>query len=263
MWGLRIIKLDFSAQISECFRMDATLNKIRLHLLKSKTWRYLRYVHLREYVARIAPEIETVGVCGAGHGWAELALAVEFPHITFTLTDIISAPSYPNYHRAMEFAWANGIDNVRFSIWDVLHKTKRRFDLVASTEMLEHIKDDEPAAANMREAASKYVYCLVPFADQRTNDDAERRTRALETHGHFVCGYDRSRLESLFPDPVFMAGTYWAEHGQKLRSELKDVVPAEIDASATRLAKAAEMDLINRVPIKSSEAQGIKVLARV
>lgn len=236
--------------------------------MQMKTWRYLRYLHLRETFAKVAGEVETVVVCGTGHGYAELALAIEFPHVRFTLTDIVAPgptpehPHYPVYHGAMKLAWAHGVENVGFSIWDVLQPTRRRFDMVCSTEMLEHIEQDERAAANMRATARKYVYCLVPFADKATNANAGKRQRMLERMGHYVLGYDAEDMTRLFPDPVELAGTYWRDAGAVLRARLQEMDAAGIPAAFDALAAEARTDLIDRVPLLSAEAQGIKILSR-
>ena len=237
-------------------------DKLRRTLMQGRTWRYLRYIHLREALLQISDEIETVGVVGAGHGYSEIALAAEFPHIHFTLTDIV-ATGYPNYHKAMDICWKWGIENVRFSVWNVLEPTKRRFDLVCSTEVLKHIEDAEAAAKKMREAAEKYVYCLVPFSDKASNENPNKRKRALEVHGHFVYGYDEQSLERLFPDPVFLKGAYFQEAGQQLRHRLMDLTPAEIDEQLADLKAFAETDLQDRIPQTPQEGQGIKILSRV
>ncbi len=247
---------------------DKLLEQLRTQLMQMKTWRYLRYLHLRETFARVADEVETVVVCGTGHGYAELALAVEFAHVRFTFTDIVAPgpsaehPDYPIYHGAMKLAWAHGVDNVAFSIWDVLQPTQRRFDMVCSTEMLEHIEQDKRAAANMRAAATKYVYCLVPFADKAANANAGKRQRMLERMGHHVLGYDAEEMTRLFPDPVEIAGTYWRDAGAVLRARLQAMEAAEIPAAFDELASLAREDLIDRTPLLSDEAQGIKILSR-
>lgn len=237
------------------------INKLRLRLLMGRTWRYLRYLHLRECVVRISGDIKTVCVCGAGHGLAEVAIAAEFPHLRFTLTDII-AKGYPNYHAAMDAAWKNNINNVEFSIWDVMNETRRRFDLVCSTEMLEHIKDDERAAHSMRSASNKYVYCLVPFATDDQNANPAKRDAAWARHEHHVVGYSANRLRELFPQPISIAGTYWTSTGLKLRTILQSMSDDQIKSDAAPLFKLAEGDLLTAPPAKRA-AQGIKILSRV
>ena len=242
-------------------QMQDNLQTVQLALLRGRTWRYLRYLHFRDYLSRVSNEVETVCVCGAGHGLAELACAIEFPHIEFTLTDII-AEGYPNYHRAMSHAWRWGLDNMRFSVWNVLHATDRRFDLVASTEMLEHVPDITRAVRNMRKAATKYVYCLVPFADDRTNADCAKRERVWADHKHFVFGFDRKSVESLFGEAEHVAGAYWSDAGLPFRQKLAAMTDQDIESSVQDLVKEALADLRDEVPNTLRDAAGIKILAR-
>ena len=241
--------------------MTDKLDNIRLALLRGRTWRYLRYLHFRDYFLRIADQIQTVCVLGAGHGLAETAIALEFPHIRFTLTDIIGK-GYPNYHRAMDYCWKFGINNMDFSIWNVLVPTERRFDLVCSTEMLEHIEDAERAAENMR-AAARFVYCLVPFADDATNADPVKRARAWARHEHYVFGYDDKAICKLFPGCIAVSGTYWEWAGRGFRAKLQDMPDEQIVQSYRGLIAEANDDLVDRIPQSLNEASGIKILSQV
>lgn len=175
--------------------------KTRTTLLVEKRWRYLRYLHLRSAI-------------GVGKGLAELALAVEFPHIQFRLTDIESATTPWSFAQRAVPEWK--LPNVRFDILDITQPPRFEADLVASTEVLEHIEDADQAARHMLAAASRYVFALAPFAEARFNDNANRCRRVFESHGHFVCGYDEAALARLFPDPVEVRGCYWA--GRAFRS---------------------------------------------
>jgi hypothetical protein len=161
----------------------------------------------------------------------------------------------------MSLAWRHGIDNIRFSIWNVLQQTTRRFDLVCSTEMLEHIEMADVAARNIRQAASKYVYCLVPFADQATNADQRRRKDVLDRFQHYVAGYDAGQLTALFPNPVKISGTYWPDAGQAFRRQITAMQPHEIKDRAMSLAALAEADLRDDVPRRSSDCLGIKIIS--
>lgn len=233
-------------------------------LLRGKTWRYLRYLHFRESLLKVVNQVETICICGAGHGLAEIMIAEEFPHLQITLTDIFNAEGgYPNYHRAMDLAWRRGIRNIEFSIWDVLQPTKRGFDLVASTEMLEHIEDAETAARNMVASTKKFLYCLVPFADKAANADANLRRGVWDRHEHFVVGYDAERLTELFPNPVAIHGTYWADTGVSWRARMAEMSGDEIDRESDDLKKAARKDLIAKTPTRFSECQGIKILSDI
>lgn len=228
----------------------------------NRTWRYLRYIHLRDALSRVHKDISTVGIVGAGHGYSEVALALEFPNIEFYLTDII-APNYPNYHKAMDICWKWGISNVKFGIWNVLEPTSHQFDLVCSTEVLEHIEDAETAAKAMILAAKKFIYCLVPFSDPDTNADTKKRARALEQFGHFVYGYDAYSLEKLFPNPLFINGAYFDDAGQILRQKLTELSNIEIDDQMHELIEFANLDIQNRMPLKPKQGQGIKILSKV
>jgi 2-polyprenyl-3-methyl-5-hydroxy-6-metoxy-1,4-benzoquinol methylase len=159
----------------------------------------------------------------------------------------------------MGLAWNWGVDNISFSIWNVLQPTHRRFDLVCSTEVLEHIKDDATAAKHMLEASKKYVYCMVPFATDEQNANEEKRKRAWDLNEHYYCGYNQKMLEPLFGEAYLTAGAYWSE-GTTLRQKLIKMNEDEIVRDAKALIKEAHTDLKDMPPQKCS---GIKFLVRV
>lgn len=241
-------------------------NAERIELMKrrlvlKRRWAYLRYIHAREALLR-AEGVESVLVIGSGHGYAEVTLALEFPGIHFHLTDIESATT-PNYHNARKFAEEWGLSNVTFGLRDILSPEPGRYDMVSSVEVLEHIENDALAAAEMRAAANKYVFALVPFADKATNADQARRERLFKSHGHHVVGYDEEDLRGLFPDVVAMRGCYWKERGGAHRKRLYRMSNKEVSADMAGLRSEAHRDLVNAVPRVYPEAQGIWVLARV
>ena len=168
---------------------------------------------------------------------------------------------YPNYHGALDLAWRWGVDNFKCSVWNVLQPTARRFDLVASTEMLEHVPDIARAVQNMRGAATKYVYCLVPFADDVTNRNPAMRRAAFARHEHVIFGLDQVALESLFGVTPNVAGAYWADAGQPFRKKLLGMTPDEIVAAVPELIDLAAQDLRNAIPSTLEDAAGIKILA--
>jgi len=237
------------------------IQRIELQLMRARKWRYLRYLHLHEYIKGVADQLTTACICGTGHGLAEVALALEFPHIKFTLTDIIST-GYPNYHGAMQLSWNWDIENIEFSIWDVLHPTSKKFDIVCSTEMLEHISNPMLAAENMRAASRKYIYCLVPFSDWKTNMDLKARQRAFERHEHQFYGFDRQMLEGFFGAATRISGVYWHNAGLLLRNELSKLNPNEIAERFDELKVLACEDIRDEIPDSLDEASGIKILSR-
>jgi len=241
--------------------VNRKIQRIELQLMRAKKWRYLRYIHLYEYIKDIAGELTSACICGAGHGLAEIALALQFPHIRFTITDIISS-SYPNYHGAMQLSWNWDIENVEFSIWNVLQPTSKKFDIVCSTEMLEHISNPIKAVENMRKSSSKYNYCLVPFSDWKTNMDVNARQSAFRRHEHQFYGFDRQILEGLFGSATRISGTYWSNAGLLLRNELNKLSPDEIAEHFNELKDLACTDIRDEVPQSLNEASGIKILSR-
>ena len=242
--------------------LEACLAKTRTTLLVEKRWRYLRYLHFREALILVQDDVDNVLAIGVGKALSELALAVEFPDIDFYLTDIESTttPSWGFVQHAVE-EWH--LDNVHLSTLDVTVHPTICADLVCSTEVLEHIEYPQEAAKNMHLAARKYIYCLVPFADLSFNENPIRRQRVLESHGHFVCGFDSGTLTRLFPDPIEIRGCYWLEYGQEFRSKLDKLGGEAIRANSESLAIEAARDVtLGKTPSLRSEAAGIWILAR-
>jgi len=235
------------------------VKRLRLNLLKARGFRYLRYVHLRDFVAKNSGRIETIGVCGAGHGFAELALAIEFPNIEFMLTDIVSPPGRPNYWVVMERCMQWGIKNVRFGVLDALKPPPCQFDAVVSTEVLEHIEDATRAIDNLRKAATKAFYCLTPYADEQQNADVNRRMQAYFRHEHFVCGYDEEFYRRALGNDVQVSGVYWRELGTAFRAELGKMTEQDIEARYNDLIAQAALDLLNKKPAPN-ECLGIKAI---
>lgn len=237
------------------------LAQMRNALILKRRWSYLRYLHAREALV-LAEDIESVLIVGSGHGFAEIALALEFPWIHFHLTDI-EGDKTPNYHRAQEFADKWNLSNATFGIRDILKPERERYDLIYSVEVLEHIEDDALAAAEMRAAAHRYVFALIPFADKTTNRDEAARIRVWEGLGHWRVGYDEEDLRRLFPGIVAMRGCYWREQGTEHRKRLYSMSNEEVTTSMSELQEEAKRDIVDAIPKIYPEAQGIWMLAEV
>lgn len=246
---------DQNSTVNE--HMEAIIKRLML----VRRWSYLRYLHMREGLNH-AEGVESVLAIGCGRGYAEVALALEFPEIHFHLTDVESERT-PNYHIAQKLVDSWGLKNVTFGIRDILTPQPNRYDLVASVEVLEHIENDVLAAQRMREAANKYVFALIPFADKAANSNEALRARVYESHEHCRVGYDEEDLRKLFPDIIAVRGCYWRERGGKLRERLNRMSDDEIKANLTELQAEAQQDIVDTVPTALSEAQGIWMLAKV
>lgn len=246
---------------------DPRLDELIVALLLQRKWSYLRYVHLREGLLAAGP-IESVLAVGAGRGLAELALAVEFPKVHFLVTDVASERT-PNYQLAQSHARNWELPNVEFGILDVGQPIPGRFDLVASVEVLEHIEDDESAIAHMRAAARRFVYCLVPYADDATLADPRQQRRAWARHQHHRFGYSPDRFRTLFDDIAAMRGCYFREAGYPLRLTVDALPEDAIRARAAEFEAAARSDVVDVLPTapatpgEPAEAQGLWVLARM
>jgi hypothetical protein len=223
------------------------LKKLHSHMLLSKGWRFLRYVHLRDFIRRHADQLDDVCVAGAGLGFAELACALEFPDVEFYLTDVV-APGRPNYFHIMDLAMRWEVKNVRFGVWDLLQSAPKRFDAVVSTEVLEHIKDADVALRNQFDAARVAVYALAPFAIQETNANAEKRLQAYLAHEHFVCGFDADFFAAQGRGKVDVHGAYWVDEGLKFRNRLMAMDADSIQDSIDELIASADSDLKSEKP---------------
>ena len=241
-------------------KRDKYLGEVMKRLLLGRRWRYLRYLHLREGFL-FAKGVESVLSIGSGHGYSELALALEFPHVHFHLTDIETDKS-PYYGPTQNLVKTWGVNNVTFGVHDILKPTTQRFDLVTSIEVLEHIENDSLAAAQMRAAANRYVFVLVPFGDKAANADAKLRQRVMENHEHFRVGYDAEDLRALFPSVVTIRGCYWKGRGQEFRKRLYDMTDDQVRDSIEDLQGEALGDIDTFIPTVYPEAQGIWMVAR-
>lgn len=240
------------------------LVKARTQLLLHRRWAYLRYLHLREALvdANRTQDVDTFLAVGCGRGVAEVALAIEHPHIQFHLTDVESDRT-PNFQQAERMVDEWGIPNVTFGTMDIFEPARERFDFVASVEVLEHLEDDDLAAKMLTGLARRFVFTLTPFAHDAANADPARRQRVWENNEHFVVGYDEKRLRELFPSSTSVRGCYWADAGLELRQELTATDDAVIRERAAHYVRAARSDVRHSVPHDLSEAAGIWALARI
>lgn len=239
---------------------EAALVQLRLELMQRKRWRYLRYLHAREALRLIARDA-TVLVIGGGHAMAEVALALEFPKMRFHVTDHEGASHTTAHARAM--IARHGLPNISFGELNILDPADMtQYDLVYSVEVLEHIREDDRAAANMRRLARRHIFTLVPFAEDAINADLTWRARARQNAEHEVVGYDAKRLIALFPDPVTIRGCYWTDGGFLLRQRLGAMTTDEIREQATQLEAQGDTDVRPIIQRSIREAAGIWTLAR-
>ena len=237
---------------------DERKARVRLELLKGKTWRYLRYLHTRQALGLMS-DWKDVLIVGAGNGLAEIALALEFPNKLFHLTDYEGATH--SFKHAKAFVKMFELGNVSFGGLNILKPEIRQFDVVYSVEVLEHIEDDARAALNMNQLSKRYVFCLVPFAQDALNDNVELRKRLYEEYEHFVAGYDAKKLVSLFPNPIAVRGCYWQDAGAIFRRKLTAMDVDAIEKEYEELIFEASKDLKNSVQTIQKDALGIWIVS--
>ena len=240
---------------------ERALARVQLQLLLRRRWAYLRYLHLREGFLQAGgrENVESFLSIGCGAGVAEVMLALEFPHVSFKLTDIGDDARMASILGArMAREW--DIDNVSIGQHDVFAPSDD-FDMVASVEVLEHIDDDDTAAKRLRETASGYVFTLVPYATDAMNDDPARKERAWRRQQHYRVGYSAERLAALFPDATAVRGCYWQRAGLSFRERLDACTDEDIRKDTHALAEAGQADLIDAVPKHEADCYGIWSLA--
>jgi O-antigen biosynthesis protein len=230
-------------------------------ILTGRGWRYLRYLHFRTAL-QMAEGTRTVLSIGAGKGLAEVALALEHPHIEFTISE--RRGGLRGLRRAKKLARRLGLRNVRFMTLDLLGRRLpfRNFDFVAAVDTLQYIQDPAPAAAKMAQMSSGWVYCQVPFAEEARRKNEAARERAFKEFGHYCLGYDVNQLVRLFPEPVAIRGCLWSDAGQRLRERLHELSDEQIKTEADRLLEQAEADSRPGWQGDRAEAQGIWILSR-
>lgn len=239
---------------------EEAIDRMKVQLLKGKTWRYLRYLHARNALT-YTEGWKDILVIGAGNGFAEIALALEYPDRHFYLSDYENATHSTRHARALVKRFK--MKNISFIDLNILDKPTKRFDVVYSVEVLEHIKDDKLAVQNMLLTARKYIFCLVPFATPEDNQNTSFRQRVWEKHEHYVVGYNAEELSQFFSNIIKIQGCYWADAGVGFRKQLTSMSLKEIDQNIPKLLDDADRDVKESIPKTLKDALGIWVLSKV
>ena len=91
-----------------------------------------------------------------------------------------------------------GIDNVEFRTFDAMRITELgRFDLIISTDMLEHLEDDEGGARMFYDALNPGGHLLVHVPHLTRNTFGWRRENWMDVDGHVRPGYTMEGLTRL------------------------------------------------------------------
>ena len=237
------------------------------NLLHRKTWNYLRYLHaekaLHSLLVRYPNSVSSVLVIGCGTGLAETLLSIEYPEIKFTLTDYEGATHKVDEARSIQQRFE--IENIDWAELNLLAQDQvdKKYDLVYSIEVLEHIENDALAAQAMHALSQRFIFCLVPFSEETRNQNQSLRSDAWDKHEHYLCGYNLNRLVALFPNIINVRGCYWRQHGCQFRKKITGLTPEFIGGNVSSLVEEASFDLVDQIPIKTADALGIWIIAVV
>ena len=241
---------------------DYLLERIALR----RRWALHRHVHLVHAFdqASNVDRIESVLSIGCGAGLSEIFLAARAPDVSFILTDFDEERLNVAEHHVKKC----GLNNVELRVLDLLttdtSATSERFDFVSSIEVLEHIDDDETAAANYSGLSRQFLYVLVPSCCEADLTDENKVRKAWERHEHFRPGYTDKTLSHLFPDTTVLSigSCYLRPTALASRMRLEAMSDDAIRSDWRELLDAARADVGSPL-VDCSRAGGIEFLAKV
>jgi len=229
-------------------------------VLRRRKWSLHRHIHLVSAFedARTRSEITTVLAVGCGAGLSELYLAACNPGVAFTLTDFDTG----RLRIAQRWVHDNKLDNVEFAPLNLLSPPgPRRYDLVTSTEVLEHIGRDQQAASHMVAVAAKFVWALVPSCTEEALTDPVSCAASWRSNEHVRPGYTERTLSALFEQgrKVWMRSCYFGPEAGYLRRLLNTATDEQIFASRQEILEAAAGDVRDELR-HDNTVQGIEIL---
>ena len=241
---------------------DYLLERIALR----RRWALHRHVHLVHAFDQASnlDRIESVLSIGCGAGLSEIFLAASAPDVSFVLTDFDEERLNVAEHHVKKC----GLHNVELRVLDLLISDTapnvERFDFVSSIEVLEHIDDDETAAANYSRLSRQFLYVLVPSCCVADLTDEKKRRSAWERHEHFRPGYTEYTLTHLFSDTtiVSIGSCYLRPTALSTRMRLEAMSDDAIRSDWRELLDMAHADVGSPL-VDCSRADGIELLARV
>ena len=131
---------------------------------------------------------------GSGRGVITLACARAFPQAEVIGLDLNGAQCELNTGIARQL----GVQNVRFQCWDVLRLGELgAFDLILSSDNLEHLEDDLGCAKIFLHALNPGGYLIVHVPHLTRNLFGWHRTNWMDIEGHVRPGYTRDGLADL------------------------------------------------------------------
>lgn len=155
----------------------------------------IRARHVLPVIARLRrEEIHRIADAGSGRGALTFALARSFPAAEVVGMDINEDQIAINNGISRQI----GARNCRFTLQDVTRiPAGAGFDLILSTDNLEHLEDDEAQCGVFFRALTPGGRLLIHVPHLTRNVFGRRRQNFMEIEGHVRPGYTRSGLTSM------------------------------------------------------------------
>jgi len=140
------------------------------------------------------PEPKKIVDAGCGKGMIALACARRFPYAEVIGVDLNETQNRTN----RQVAEMTGITNIRYLTMDVMKLSDvGRFDLIVSTDMLEHLENDLGGVKMFLEALEPEGHLLVHVPHLTRNTLGWRRANWMDVEGHVRPGYTKEGLTDL------------------------------------------------------------------
>jgi trans-aconitate methyltransferase len=132
---------------------------------------------------------------GSGRGMITLACSRMFPDAEVIGVDLDDKQNRHNNDIANRLGISN---NLRFITWNAMKLPELgKFDLIISTDMLEHLQDDLGGVKMFHEALQPGGYLLVHVPHLTRNTFGWKRENWMDVEGHVRPGYTKENLIDL------------------------------------------------------------------
>lgn len=143
------------------------------------------------------PVPKRIADAGCGRGMITLACARRFPSSEVIGVDLDEGQNRIN----QQIAEKSGIKNIRYLTMDAMKLPEiGRFDLIISTDMLEHLDDDLRGVKTFREALEPDGHLLIHVPHLTRNILGWRRSNWMDIEGHVRPGYTKDGLTRLLKE---------------------------------------------------------------
>jgi ubiquinone/menaquinone biosynthesis C-methylase UbiE len=137
---------------------------------------------------------------GSGRGIMTMECSRRFPEAQVIGADLLESQNAINNQIAQQL----GLTNCQFKTWNVLSLPgKETFDVIISSDSLEHLQDDLAGVRMFRKALNPGGYLIIHVPHLTRNLFGWHRQNWMDIEGHVRPGYTRSGLTKLLNDGGF------------------------------------------------------------